>query len=137
MRFRWSRDICLLSIILKLMIKVKFLIILWKTIYMFTVSKIRLSESVCCFLLNLSTITVEALLLIWAQINYFLTSTMRSELMLWTMSLREEYQLWEIVLKSFISCVNDYKVNWLKLKNVWLSIIMQIIFWSSSWLKAL
>ena len=136
-KIQMIKNACLLSIILKLMIKVKFSIILWKIIYMFIVLKIRLSESVCCFLLNLFTITVKALLLTWAQTDYFLTLTVRSELMLWTMSLKEEYQSWEIMLKSFISCVNNYEVDWLKLKNIWFSIIMQITFQSSFWLKAL
>ncbi len=87
-----SSNIFLQPIILKQTVKVKLWIILLKTTCGPILQKIKQFEWSYFLLRNLSIIIVIITLHEWVLIDYFTALIVRFELMLWKMSLREEYQ---------------------------------------------
>ena len=100
-RFRWLNNVFLSLIIFKQMIKMKFWIRLLRIIWELTLLKIKQCELSCSLLHNLLIITVVIILLKWVWTDYYTDLIVRFTLTSQTISLREEYQLQKIMLKSF------------------------------------
>ena len=110
-KFRWLNDVFLLLIILKWMIKMKLWIRLLRIIWEHIFQKIKQYKQSCSFLCNLFIITVIIILLKWVWTDFYMNSIARFALTLWTMSLKEEYQLQKIALKSFTNYIRNYVYN--------------------------
>ena len=100
-RFRWLSSISLLLIILKWIIKVKLWIELSRTIWEHILQKIKQCEQSCSLLHNLFITTVIIILFKWVWIDCYTDLIARFVLTLQTTSLKREYQLQKIVLRSF------------------------------------
>ena len=108
-RFRWLSSVSLSLITFKQTIKMKLWIRLLRIIWEHILQKIKQCEQSCFLLCNLFIITVIIILFKWVQTDYYMSLIARFALMSQTILLREEYQLWKIMLKSFTnysrSCV--------------------------------
>ena len=110
-RFRWLSNVSLLLITLTQTVKIKLWIRLSKIIWKHIFQKIKQYKQSCFLLYNSFIITVIIILFKWVWIDYYMNSIVRFTLILWTILLREEYQLWKIALKNFTNYIKNCVYN--------------------------